>query len=475
MGFTFDATTFSGPTFPLSAASPVCTITSSVKGSWDPLRMRLLLASHLARYLRDLLEHQKGYTASVGVSTSKLLSKLAGNVHKPSNQTTLLPPYVATRADEESNITRFLDSHDIGKIPGIGYKLAQKLRTHILRHNSGSGPHGTPISATDKVTVRDVRLIPGIGPLLLEKLLGGPGSPRDIGTKIWGLINGVDYSEVHTARAIPTQISIEDSYRTLESFDAVRKELVSLAASLIRRMRIDLTEEDKEDDVQANESKSDSIKRTRWLAHPRTLRLSTRTRSPPNLDGTHGHSFNRVSRSSAVPQFVFNMEDNVDSLAERLVQESILSMFRKLHPEKGGWHLSLLNIAVTNMVETAGERKQSSGRDIEKMFRRQETSLPDWKVTVKNIGPSGRDFQDVTASTLQWENDQTSDPRHESLQAHSAEGSPRETPFIGDVAGGAWEDSDSEDTTWSDPCKFCGALIPHFASAAHELYHTVPE
>jgi DNA polymerase iota len=43
------------------------------------------------------------------------------------------------------------------------------------------------------------------------------------------------------------------------------------------------------------------------------------------------------------------LDENIDALAERLVRESLFSMFRKLHPEKTGWNLSLLNVAVTNM------------------------------------------------------------------------------------------------------------------------------
>ena len=32
----------------------------------------------------------------------------------------------------ENNITRFLDTHDIGKLPGIGFKTAQRIRQHVL-------------------------------------------------------------------------------------------------------------------------------------------------------------------------------------------------------------------------------------------------------------------------------------------------------------------------------------------------------
>ncbi|KAL2005741.1 hypothetical protein VTN00DRAFT_10234 [Thermoascus crustaceus] len=487
IGFAYDATTFCGPTYPPSPdGQPEATITPSSSSS-DALRVRLLVASHLAHYLRDQLEQQKGYTATVGVSTSKLLSKLAGSVHKPNNQTTLLPPYTAGQPGEESNVTRFLDAHDIGKVPGIGFKLAQKLRAHVLGREPNSETYHAATPG-DKVTVRQVRLFPGMGPPLLDKILGGPGSPRDIGVKVWGLLNGVDSSEVSQARATPTQISIEDSYGRLDSIDAVRKELVTLAGSLIRRMRTDLTEEEEEDtkdSIPADERKeSRSVSRIRWLARPRTLRLSTRPRPPANPDGSRSHSSNRISRSAPIPPFIFNLGDSVDALAERLVQHSLMSMFRKLHPEKSGWNLRLLNVAVTNMVESAGEQKQSSGRDIEKMFRKQEAVLRDWKSSSESEpAPSQLDFHHYQSSH---------EPRS-GLSSKLAAQTPLsyESPAEDYQTAGStlcelaqddddvWEeisdDAGEEEAILSDTCKLCGASIPHFAMEAHELYHRVPD
>ncbi|KAI9931364.1 hypothetical protein ASPWEDRAFT_55995 [Aspergillus wentii DTO 134E9] len=437
VGFLYDATTFHGPTYPPDP--DVVEPSSKAQPGSDRLCIRLLVASHLAGYLRSQLEYLKGYTASVGISTSKLLSKLAGNVHKPNSLTTLLPPYVPGEQGAVSNVTKFLDDHEIRKIPGIGSKLANKLKTHIL---------GTDAGSDDKITVQDVRLFPGIGPALLEKILGGPGSPRGIGLRVWGLIHGVDTSEVSEARDLPTQISIEDSYGCLDSLEGVKKELVALSASLIRRMRTDLTELDHESDQ--------AISKPRWLAHPKTLRLSTRPRSLPT-DGGRSRSYNnRISRSAPLPQYVFNLDDNVEALAEKLVQEHALSMFRTLHPEKSGWNLSLLNIAVTNMVESAGEQKKSSGRDIQKMFRNQETVLKDWKVPETDVRST--DMPDAVD--------------HPSSSVEESSATPLATH---DAPENAWEDSDEEETMPSVACGSCGVLIPHFALVAHEMYHSATD
>ncbi|CAI7659628.1 unnamed protein product [Penicillium bialowiezense] len=405
VGFAYDATRFQGSTFPATDGAAVAPALSS-------LEMRLLVASHLMGHIRTKLERQIGFTATGGISTSKLLAKLVGSVHKPNGQTTLLPPYTSS-PEKESNVLQFLDDHEIRKIPGIGSRMAQKLKAHITGE----------AESDEKITVRDIRLSPGMGAPLLEQILGGLGAAKGIGNKMWNVLHGVDDSEILQGRDIPTQISIEDSYGRLDTLEGVRRELVVLSRSLIRRMRADLL--DMSDTPEG-----------RWRAHPRTLRLSTRPRPPPGSDGSRTYSANRISRSAPLPTFIFNLDEHIERLAERLVHESVLSMFRRLHPEKSGWNLSLVNIAVTNMVEAAGDQKQNSGRDIGKMFRQQETVLRDWTVqepaALVNVPQIGE-----TEIEPEFEND--------------------------------WDD---DEPLASVDCPRCGCSIPLLAQLAHEMYHS---
>jgi DNA polymerase iota len=444
VGFAFDASAFFGPTYPSDYHDTAMELTSGdAAGSAvpnDELRLRLLLGSHLARHLRYKLETQKGYTATVGIATNKLLSKLVGNVHKPKNQTTLLPLYPRTKT-EESNIMAFMDAHDIGKVPGVGFKLAHKIRARILGQTPTfqEGPFygGTK----EAVTVRDVRMFPSMGPEMLEEILSGPGSQKGIGGRIWNLINGVDETEVGKAKRVPSQISIEDSYTRLDTFEHVKKELLMLATSLIRRMHADLTEEEEDYDMpEAGQSQR------KWLAHPRTLRLSTRPRPPLNPDGKRSRSVNRISRSAPMPNFVFNLNENDESLAERLVQEALIPAFRKLHPEKSGWNLSLVNVAVTNMAETAAETKDSEGRDIGRMLKRQDEVLKDWRVLDRE--PFSED-----------------DPTIPNASRNESDGSPYQD---------TWESDDSADDS-THICEICGNVMPLFAAAAHDRYHSMAE
>jgi DNA polymerase iota len=455
VGFAFDASAISGPTYPpdwhgtsmeLASAHTAGTVVPN-----DELQLRLLLGSHLARHLRHELETQKGYTATVGIATNKLLSKLVGNVHKPKNQTTLLPLHPQTQTGE-SNVMAFMDAHEIGRVPGVGFKLAHKIRVRILGRTPAFSDELFYGGIKEAVTVKDVRMYPGMGPEMLEEILGGPGSQKGIGGRIWSLINGIDETEVGKAKKVPSQISIEDSYSRLDTFEQVKKELLMLARSLIRRMQADLTEEEDDDDVDMPEAGQSQRK---WLAHPRTLRLSTRPRPPPNPDGKRSRSLNRISRSVPMPNFVFNLNESNESLAERLVQEALIPAFRKLHPEKSGWNLSLVNIAGTNMAETAAETKESEGRDIGRMLKRQDEVLKDWRVVDRE--PLSED--DPTIPIVSREIQATPAERNKS------DGSPYQD---------TWESDDSADDS-THICEICGNMIPLFAAAAHDRYHSMAE
>lgn len=465
VGFEFNASCISGHIEPPSC-QPHITDTDKM------LTDRLILGSHFAQHLRLSLEEEKGYTSTVGISTSKLLSKLVGNLNKPRGQTTLLPPYTSREGSEtnldpemdiRSNVTKFIDRHDIGKIPGIGFKTAHRLRNHVLSRPAEFDDGLIWGETKESVSVHDVRLFSGMGPEKLESILGGLGRERGIGSKVWDLIHGIDDTAVQQMRKVPSQISIEDSYIRLDNMSQVLKELRMLATSVIKRMYADLLEDDVDHD-------SDNAKK--WIAYPKTIRLSTRPRPRLSSDGARTRSFNRISKSGPLPNFVFSLKDSIDSIVEKLVQETLIPMFRRLHPQQSGWNLSLMNIGVTNMIEAASEGSGGEGRDISKMFRRQEDILREWKVEDKDIPP---DSVREEAS------------RGEQLDEYQAEPSAgnEATDYImvgsEDVLyptqnstdeNGEWEDNEDEGYN-RELCKQCGAFMPAFALPAHERFHSL--
>ncbi|KAI9770791.1 MAG: hypothetical protein M1840_003041 [Geoglossum simile] len=475
IGFSYDITQIPGHTYPPTASelpSPTTPVPTSREGGRGSLHTRLVVASHLARYLRHQLETEKGYTCTSGISTSKLLAKLAGAANKPNAQTTLLPPYEPSAETRESNVTSFLDAHEVGHIPGIGFKSAQKLRNHVLGQPAPSSKTPMYDRTEEKVLVRDVRWFPSISLEVLEKVLRGPGVPQGIGGKVWGLLNGVDDTEVVLARRAPRQISIEDSYLRLDTLEEVNRELRMLAQSLIRRMHTDLLEDDVDpnsggdgtasplvSDVLSIETVTESSARQatkkRWIAHPRTIRLTTRPRHPSATDGARRPT-TRISRSSPMPPFLLSLAHPPTQLASKLATETLLPLFRKLHPEKSGWDLSLINVAAVNMAEEGGQ-------DIGRMFRRQEGGLSGWKVEDRDIPPS-------PPGPLPNPHERTA---VESLHIDQRHGSEDRIPLTQESNEDACDPDTDEQSTFqnSDQCNVCGAQMPDFAMPAHERFH----
>ncbi|KAI1461106.1 DNA/RNA polymerase [Annulohypoxylon moriforme] len=459
-GFSFDASGFFGCVQPKIGPEDTISMLD------NPICVRLLLASHLAGYLRLKLEEDFGYTSSGGVSTNKVLAKLAGSVHKPKNQTTLPGLH-------EDDIQNFMDGHKLRQIPGIGSRIAQLIQDHVLSTTTTADSHDLEIGA--KVTVREVRLHPGMSADQLERILDRPGAERGSGEKVWNLLHGVDPSEVKEASDVPTQISIEDTYmsKPLNTWPEITRELHALATSLVKRMRVDLTTVD-EIDPSDPASQQQEHPQLRWVAYPKTLRLSTRCRPKSSTVGSNPppESYSRSSRSQSLPSFVLNLKDeSVETIAEKLASEALIPLFRRLHIERQGWNLALINICVNNMVMVAGSGESGhgagagGGRNIARMFRTQEDKLREW--TVYDTTPVADNTVSPSTHTNDTENAETGEDKEEGTStAASTEDQVEATES--DVA--AWEE---EDVAVYQRCEICRYPIPIFAIAAHERYHSI--
>ncbi|KAL8674719.1 MAG: hypothetical protein Q9168_000877 [Polycauliona sp. 1 TL-2023] len=474
LGFDFDGRNIAGHVEPKKQIAA-----NDSKGQdFGSLHMRLLVGSHLAQHLRHQLEEHQGYSSTVGISTSKLVSKLVGNVNKPKGQTTLLPPYITT--DEgESSIHSFLDEHDIGQIPGIGFKSAQRIRDHVLARPAAFDTGLVYGGTKENVKVREVRLFPSMGVEVLEKLLGGSGAPKDIATKVWGLINGIDTAEVARVREVPQQISIEDSYIKLDTMAEVERQLSLLSRSLLSRIRVDLSFNKDRDDASAEdggmEREADGTRSSRqWLAYPKTLRLTTRPRAALNPDGTRSRAFNRISRSCDMPSLVLNFGNSVEYISMVLVRETLIPLFHKLHPEKSGWDLSLMNLCAAGISLTAASSRDGAGRDISKMFKMQERVLQDWRVEeVDGAAPvdSGSEFCEAQALEV------IGNEPHVASKATTDD-------VVADDRDDAFGETRDWNSTWESEdevlglnyiCTECGLPVPDFAIAAHERFHVFPD
>ena len=356
------------------------------------INRRLFLAAHLSDFLRKNAYAEFCHTASAGISTTKLMAKLVGLVNKPNKQTLLIPE--ATQ--------QFLDGHEIGKIPGIGFRTVQILRDELLgakrpgqedgdvdMNQTGPEEPFWPVTH-ESITVRDARRN-----VSLDRLSAILNS-KEQAKKLFGWLHGMDDSSVSQQSLIPTQISIEDTFcpGALRGARDVERVLVKLVTKLVLRMRKDLLAFDPGPAPAVSLSGLDSAiqgsnlpiaaasHKQKWLAHPRTFRLSVR---PHNFRAPYA---SRISKSAPLPKYSFGLDDcNVSSsstgmthpeaIATKLVKEVAILLLRRMNLRApgsgasggGGWEeteFQLVNVAVVNIDMT----RKGEGGDIEKMFGR---------------------------------------------------------------------------------------------------------
>lgn len=180
-----------------------------------------------------------------------------------------------------------------------------------------------------------------------------------------------------------------------------------------------------------------------------------------------------------MPTSVFSLTESVELLVDKLVCEALIPTFRKMHPEKSGWSLSLVNVAATNMAEAATDERDGIGRDIGRMFKRQDSVLKEWKVDRRDTAPSEDDeekHQELGPEDAPGLSDGAT--RHEGSYEtqHDWAGSEDliEPSRDCNTDEGLW-DCEELDSGSGDTCDTCGALIPTFAMAAHLRYHTLPD
>ena len=277
----------------------------------------------------------------------------------------------------------------------------------------------------------------------------------------------------------------EDSYLKLDVMEDVKRELLLLAGSLISRMRLDLMSNlDEADNADSKNEEKVSVRKRKsvvsgyWIAHPRTLRLSTRPRLPLYPDGTRVRTFARLSKSCNMPSIIFSKNHSIEFIAEKIVLEAVIPLFRKLHPENSGWKISLINICATNMsVVTTGD-KDGDGRDISRMFKRQEDVLEGWKIEDVDVAPDpNRELQQIEemAHAVQESNAATNTSQDDHPDGSEDNHMAMEERLFEDE-----HDADVWDTEVAAPgqgeaCRTCGAFMPDFAMAAHDRFHALPD
>lgn len=154
----------------------------------------------IARKIKQQVVKETGLTVSAGVAPSKFVAKIASDIQKPDGLT-IVP---------QENVVEFLDPLPIEKLWGVG-QATYKTLSHL-----------------GVKTIGDLSRLPSE---LLVRRLGKQG------LHLYLLAKGVDEREVEVERMVKS-IGHEQTYRVdIQDKEAARKELLSLATRVARRLR----------------------------------------------------------------------------------------------------------------------------------------------------------------------------------------------------------------------------------------------
>ncbi|KAN0060952.1 hypothetical protein ACQY0O_006686 [Thecaphora frezii] len=203
----------------------------------DHYQRRLLVAAHLAAYLRQQVSDQIGLTCSAGIAHSKTLAKLAGAKHKPNQQTTFVPhAYGPDLARARlGQVQDWLDPLPLAQINGFGRVAVDKIQKTLLV-SLRADSHAPRTKLTVGVT-RKVASLP-----LMTELFGAK-----VGERLWSLVCGIDREPVVPAPEFPLQISVEDTYPGIGiRGQGIHDQILVLSHALLRRLETELIKENRE-------------------------------------------------------------------------------------------------------------------------------------------------------------------------------------------------------------------------------------
>ncbi|KAL1915321.1 uncharacterized protein VTP21DRAFT_6779 [Calcarisporiella thermophila] len=436
----------------------------------SPQLDRLMLASHLASFIRKMIYEKLGYTVSAGISTSKLLAKLMASVRKPNLQT-LLDPDPTLRRDYMATV----GIHDIN---GFGYKTLQIMGEQL---QSSSPSTSTTVEQSMIVPIDPHTPVGEILPKLSRaKMISWYGPEK--GERLWMLLHGVDTSPVIPTPQFPQQLSVEDSFRRCADFSACLEKLVPLTVDLIERLDGELVEYDTENG------------RGQWLRYPRTFRLSVRA----NVNGFNlpwggveetWYMDKRHSKSSPMPVEVFDLRRGKEERAKILVETTAASLLKRLVDFSRPFDFILFNVAATNLSTTMPSNPiadflSNFPADIAPSTnQRKPPKLPEHEY--QEFDPASIDPavllelpEDIRKELLEHQRQQ-----RKSDGSNSGESIPLQKPMPLTKNKNSFDREAKKQKigckeergrkVWE--CKICGVEMPLWVREAHEIYHRFKE
>lgn len=172
-----------------------------------------------------------------------------------------------------------------------------------------------------------------------------------------------------------------------------------------------------------------------------------------------------------MPGYVFSLSTPLDVVAERLVREVVVGLFKGLCTERK-WELQLVNVAAVNMADGGG------GVDIRDMFSTLRPRSESWE---NKEGPT--EYLDgIVNNSQQYNSPPEKEPEPiKEVKEDEDEGGEQEGEGE-EVVELEWGDGLSDSSveyggigsrgfSHNDPCPICGERFPVFALEAHQRFH----
>ena len=181
----------------------------------DDDTMALRIGCHIASTVRQTVFETIGFTSSAGISTSKLVAKLAASYGKPNGQAVIYPdaiPYV-------------MDETVIKKARMLGGKLGKKVVSLLP-------PDAATLTGKEKATLGCVAKL-----LSLDDLVLGLGEEN--GRWVYDACRGIEYEEVRsTLKVLPKSITAYKSFPKV-CYPELEKWTSLLARDVMKRVQLD--------------------------------------------------------------------------------------------------------------------------------------------------------------------------------------------------------------------------------------------
>ncbi|KAI8808681.1 hypothetical protein BJ742DRAFT_277740 [Cladochytrium replicatum] len=357
----------------------------------------LMVASHIAEYLRKCIKEILGYTCSAGVAHNKMLAKLGTSVSKPNGQSIFIPQMCLYDSISEADVVlAYMKDVELRRIPGFGTKiihiLTEKMNSHEIEkwcfntqtNDTELADSGVTSRELSRLFVKDI-----LSRCTEEQFVDWLGQKQ--GTQLHDLCLGIDNSQVLPEKH-PSQISVEDSFQSCTTILEAENRMHNLIILLLERL-----EEEELSDIEGgtplwakhalvcwkaseiapgwelNTSRkgketlrnvrsatlSSSVRiSNQWKRHARTIRLTIRQ-----------NGLSRESRSSAIPTEFFNVNITHSSRASMLVEATLRPLLKKMLVKSH----TLLSI----QSKSKRPRTSSKSRDI--------PQAPPFNITLINI------------------------------------------------------------------------------------------